>query len=95
MGQWTSAQAEQYHNDYTVVPVKIELRTPFGENVAEWTLRELHGEYGGLGSLGTLLRALDVETFNVPFVVPGMDERAPWYFKITRGRAGHKRFMPL
>ena len=78
-----------------LVPVRIELRSPFGEVLATFSLREMHGESGGMGSVGALMRAFEVREFNAPFVIPGMDERAPFYFHIERGIAGRSRFEPL
>jgi hypothetical protein len=86
---------EELLADRTIVPIKVELRSPFGEVIAEFTIREQYCEHGGLGSIGSLMRACGVKDFNAPFTIPGMDTRAQFYFHVIRGREGLRRFHPL
>lgn len=61
----------------------IELRDPFGQPINKWRLRETHPGYGGAHTLGAFMWAFRIHSIDAPFVVPGMDLRAPFYFHIT------------
>lgn len=84
MSEQLGPHARAVLEDTAVRPIMVELRDPFGGVIASWELGETHGETGGAWTLGAYLEALDAGPVTAPFVVPGMDERAPFYFHIER-----------
>jgi hypothetical protein len=65
-------------------PLRVELRDPFGQVIASWVVDEGDGrEYGGAYSLGAQMQVRELRAeYRVPFILPGMDRRAPYYFSL-------------
>lgn len=66
-----------------VVPLDITLRDWAGQPIQTWRFVESHEGYGGLGTLGLMMKAFGTAEGRAVLDVPGLDPRAQWYFTVS------------
>ena len=82
-GPVMSAQQQAIMDDWSVRPIRIVLRDPFGALIREWLLRESHGDTGGMGTLGQLFEYSGTDEMRIPFS-PIPNTPAKFFFELTR-----------